>query len=95
MTEHAADAFAHLLNLRNLSGHRDTIGLSDEVIQQFLSTDSNLIAAISEAVSRRVTLSTEFGDDMMKISEPELVKILQSDFINFYAPATVNPYVAL
>jgi len=95
MTEHAADAFAHLQNLRNLSGHRDTIGLSDVVIQQFLSTDSTLSSAISEAVSRRETLCSEFDDDMMNISESELVKILQSDFINFYAPATVNPYVAL
>jgi len=95
MTQHAADAFAHLQNLRGLSSRRETIGLSDDVIQQFISTDSTLSMAISEAVSRRNTLSDEFGEDVMNLSEPELVKVLQSDFINFYAPATVNPYVAL
>jgi acetylornithine/succinyldiaminopimelate/putrescine aminotransferase len=95
MTQHAADAFAHLQNLRGLSSHRETIGLSDDVIQQFISTDSTLNMAIFEAVSRRNTLSDEFGEDVMNLSEPELVKVLQSDFINFYAPATVNPYVAL
>ena len=95
MTQYAADAFAHLQNLRNLSGHRDTIGLTDEVIHQFLSTDTTLGMAISEAVTRRNTLEDEFGNDLMKLSESELVKELQSDFINFYAPATVNPYVAL
>lgn len=95
MTQHAADAFAHLQNLRDLTGHRETIGLSNEVIHQFLSSDPNLGIAITEAVSRRHSLLDEFGEDVMNSSEPELIKSLQSDFINFYAPATVNPYVAL
>ena len=29
------------------------------------------------------------------MSEEELVTILQDDYVNFYAPATVNPYVAI
>ena len=95
MPQHAADAFAELGSIRNLSGHRDTVGLPDEVIRQFLSSDSTLATAISEAISRRKTLELEFGEIMMSLPESELVEKLQSDFINFYAPATVNPYVAL
>ena len=95
MTQHGADAFAHLEHIRSVSGLRETTGLSDDVIRKFISIDPNLTAAISEAVTRRDTLFAEFGEHMMNISESELIKILQSDFINFYAPATVNPYVAL
>ena len=95
MTQHAVDAFAHLQSLRNLSGHRDTVGLTDDVIQNFLSSDSTLGMAITEAVARRNHLKDEFGNDLLNLSESDLVKELQSDYINFYAPATVNPYVAL
>ena len=31
----------------------------------------------------------------MLTDEPELVAQLQEDYVNFYAPATVNPYIAL
>ena len=40
----------------------------------------------SEAAQRRVNLMTD---------EVELVSTLQEDYVNFYAPATVNPYIAL
>ena len=95
MTERAADAFAELESLRNLSGHRDTVGLPDEVIRQFLTSDSTLAAAIFEGITRRESLTDEFGEHMLSLPESELVEKLQFDFINFYAPATVNPYVAL
>ena len=49
----------------------------------------------AEAIERQKALSEEFGVDMMSLPESQLVPILQADFINFYAPATVNPYVAL
>ena len=77
MTQHAVDAFAHLQNLRNLSGHRDTVGLTDDVIQNFLSSDSTLEMAINEAVSRRNHLKDEFGNDLLNLSESDLVKELQ------------------
>ena len=95
MTVLVTDAFTHLESLRNPAIHRDTVGLKDSVIRQFLSHDDGLAMAISEAVARRDTLSQEFGEEMMNLPESELVKILQSDYINFYNPATVNPYVAL
>ena len=95
MTQSAAVAFAQLSSLREHSPHRETVGMKDEVIHQFLASDPTLAAAIGEALERREALSNEFGDDMLSMPESELSPILQSDFINFYAPATVNPYVAL
>ena len=95
MTQSTVQAFALLEQLRNLAPHRDTIGMSDHMIQHFLSFDSNLALAIEEAVDRQKELSMEFGTDMMSLPESELIPMLQKDFINFYAPATVNPYLSL
>ena len=95
MTQSTVQAFSQLLNLRSLAPDRDTVGMSDEMIKHFLSIDAHLGMAIEEAIERQKALSEEFGVDMMSLPESELVPILQADFINFYAPATVNPYVAL
>ena len=78
MSTLVADAFAHLESLRNPAIHRDTVGLKDSVIRQFLSHDEGLSSAIAEAVARRDILSQEFGEEMMTLPESELVKILQS-----------------
>jgi len=95
MTQSTVQAFSQLLNLRSLAPDRDTVGMSDEMIKDFLSIDAHLGMAIEEAIERQKALSEEFGVDMMSLPESQLVPILQADFINFYAPATVNPYVAL
>tara|TARA_B100000497_G_C7475700_1_gene292586 strand:+ start:285 stop:605 length:321 start_codon:yes stop_codon:yes gene_type:complete len=95
MTQSTLQAFSKLLNLRNLAPNRDTVGMSDQMIKHFLSIDAHLSMAIEEANERQKVLSGEFGMEMMSLPESELVPILQADFINFYAPATVNPYVAL
>ena len=95
MTQSTVQAYSQLLNLRSLAPDRDTVGMSDEMIKDFLSIDAHLGMAIEEAIERQKALSEEFGVDMMSLPESQLVPILQADFINFYAPATVNPYVAL
>jgi acetylornithine/succinyldiaminopimelate/putrescine aminotransferase len=95
MTQSTVQAFSQLLNLRSLAPDRDTVGMSDQMIKEFLSIDAHLGTAIEEAIERQKALSEEFGVDMMSLPESQLVPILQADFINFYAPATVNPYVAL
>ncbi len=95
MTQSTVQAFTQLQNLRSLAPDRDTVGMSDHMIKHFLSIDAHLGKAIAEAVERQKELSMEFGNEMMSLPESELVPILQADFINFYAPATVNPYVAL
>jgi acetylornithine/succinyldiaminopimelate/putrescine aminotransferase len=75
--------------MRSRSGEQLTVGLSDDVIAKFCTSDNNLVRAIGEASSLFESLPS------MQADEATLVEELQSDFINFYAPETVNPYVAL
>ena len=85
------DILALLSQMRDASGARETIGLPDDVILDFSSRDASLIQAINEAAEKQ----SQFSSDELMMSEGDLVAHLQSDFINFYAPATVNPYVAI
>ena len=86
-----ADVLALLNQMRAASGEAETVGLPDSVILDFASRDSTIVRAIEEASSKQNQLSS----DELMMDEGELVKHLQADFVNFYAPATVNPYVAL
>ncbi|MBT60658.1 MAG: lysine 6-aminotransferase [Euryarchaeota archaeon] len=86
---------ATLHHLRSLSSGVDTVGLSDEVIAKFCGMNSHLVSAIEQAMLRYNELTEEFGADAMKHTESDMSEWLQSDYINFYAPATVNPYIAL
>ncbi len=92
---HPQDALAHLHNLRSRTGEMDTKGLSDEVIAKFCDFDPKLTQAIHEATERFEEIVSEFGEGMLQHDEAAIVEDLQSDFVNFYAPATVNPYIAL
>ena len=85
------DILALLSQMRDASGPRETVGLPDDVILDFSSRDASLIQAINEAAEKQ----SQFSSDELMMSEGDLVEHLQSDFINFYAPATVNPYVAI
>ena len=91
----AEDGLTALKEIRNNSGNMDTIGLSDEVILKFCKLDSNLLQAISEGLNNHRELRNRLGDEVMLANEVDLVSNLQDDFVNFYAPATVNPYVAM
>ena len=72
-----------------------TQGLSDDTIRQFCEIDPNLVRAIEEAASQFDALIEEMGADTISQDESELISSLQSDYINFYSAATINPYVAL
>ena len=89
------EALHALAEIRQNSGKMDTIGLSDEEISRFCQTDENLFNAISEGLVNHVALRNRLGDDIMMADEAELITNLQEDYVNFYAPATVNPYIAL
>jgi len=84
-----------LHRLRALSGPKETVGLSDDVISDFCGTDAELVQAIHEAGEVHDTLMNEFGQDIMSLPEAELIKHLQSDYVNFYSAATVNPYIPI
>ena len=86
-----ADVIAMLEQMRAASGDAVTIGLPDDVISDFASRDSSLRLAIEEGLSKQ----SEIAAFMLKQDETTLVSLLQEDFVNFYAPATVNPYVAI
>ena len=82
-------------NIRKNSGKADTIGLRESEISKFLSSDSSLVTAIDEAHDYHLKIREEFGADLLLKSEASLIKDLQSGFVNFYKPATVNQYIAI
>ena len=71
------------------------MGLTDEIITRFCATDAQLVQAINEASTAHQALVEEFGMDVMALPESELIPHLQEDYVNFYAPATVNPYIPI
>ena len=85
------DVIAILDRMRASSGKADTIGLSNDVVLDFASRDNTLIQAIEEANIKQ----KEFSSEHLMMAESDLVSHLQEDFVNFYAPATINPYVAV
>ena len=91
----ASEALEALAEIRNNSGKMDTIGLTDDVIAKFCQLDDKLLQAINEGVTNHQNLRNSLGNEMMLTDETELVSFLQEDYVNFYAPATVNPYIAL
>ena len=84
-----------LHHIRSVVGSIDTPGLTDEEIVSFLSTDLSLERAIDEAHLRHQHMANEYPDLYVGSAETELIATLQEGFVNFYNPATVNPYVAL
>ncbi|MDP6869966.1 MAG: aminotransferase class III-fold pyridoxal phosphate-dependent enzyme [Candidatus Poseidoniaceae archaeon] len=86
-----ADALSLLEQMRTTSGNSVTKGLPNDVILDFSSRDDTLIQAIEEAAVKHST----FDEKLLLMDENDLVEFIQKDFINFYASATVNPYVAL
>ncbi|MDP6639931.1 MAG: aminotransferase class III-fold pyridoxal phosphate-dependent enzyme, partial [Candidatus Poseidoniaceae archaeon] len=54
-----------------------------------------LVAAVKEAIAAHSALILEFGAEHLMRDESDLVDQTQADLINFYAPATVNPYIAI
>ena len=91
----ASEALEALAEIRNNSGKMDTIGLSDDVIAKVCQLDVKLLQAINEGATNHQNLRNSLGSEMMLTDETELVSFLQEDYVNFYAPATVNPYIAL
>jgi acetylornithine/succinyldiaminopimelate/putrescine aminotransferase len=84
-----------LENIRNNSGDVETIGLSDSEILKFVEIDIKLQSAIGEAHSYHLQLQDEVGLDKLMMNEKSLVEELQQGIVNFYAPATVNQYIAI
>ena len=91
----ANGALEKLHEIRNNSGLMDTKGLPDNIIEKFCDLDKNLVIAIDQGLQYHHELRKTIGSELMNMDESKLVVELQSDIVNFYAPATINPYVAL
>jgi len=89
------DYLSKLENIRNNSGDAKTVGLLDSEILKFVETDTKLQGAIVEAHSYHLQLQNEIGLDKLMMDEKSLVEDLQQGIVNFYAPATVNQYIAI
>ena len=95
MNKDSEASFSKLEDIRRNSGKSDTSGLLDSEISRFISLDSNLVIAIDQAYSYHLELREELGLDTLMQDESSLIKNLQSGFVNFYKPATVNQYIAI
>ena len=82
-----------LAELRAFGGDRLTNGLPDDVIEEAIGSFPELGEAIHQAVAQHRTLRNDWAE--LSGGEQELVEFLQQDYVNFYTPATVNPYVPL
>ena len=87
--------FLKLEEIRKNSGDSDTKGLLNSEILSFLSLDSSLKEAIIQAHEYHLHLRQILGNNVLMQSEKSLISSLQEGFVNFYASATINPYVAI
>jgi len=95
MSQDSQSVLSMLGDIRSASGGMTTVGLSDKVIAKFATLDEILVAAVKEAIAAHSALILEFGAEHLMRDESDLVDQTQADLINFYAPATVNPYIAI
>ncbi len=80
-----------LRSIREASGARKTVGLTDEQLAPF-SGDPLLQEAVDRAVEAHAEL---VASGLASLPEEDLVRRVQADFVNFYDAEAVNPYVAL
>ena len=83
-----------LQELRHYGGSRVTEGLTDALIAQFLESDPTLGVAIEQALASHRCLRYDHSA-LLAMDEAAAVTAVQDDYVNFYAPETVNPYIAL
>ena len=84
-----------LHEMRSKVGQAITTGLEDSELLFFLERDDKLAQAIEDAHAALHGIEKEFGSSYIARAELDMITDLQSGFVNFYNPATVNPYVAL
>lgn len=86
-------AIDKLKEMAQYCGTRQTEGLSLQVISEFLKTDQHLSEAIDEAWSTHQSLRSS-DSEFLKLTEQEQLTQAQSDYVNFYDPYSINPYMA-
>lgn len=83
-----------LNSIRNSAGKAFTRGLPDADIRRFLARDKDLARAIEAAAENRRALSAA-GEDLFRMEEKALCRLLQKRILNFYSAPSINPYAPL
>lgn len=83
-----------LQKIRATSGTSRVDGLTDETIATFLAHDEDLATAIEWAGTAFDALVSE-RPELVALDEEALINRLQADYVNFYSPNALNPFVAL
>ena len=63
--------------VRSKSGNANTTGLNDNFIEKFSKLDPSLSQAVDEAVINQNNLINDFGSDVLKMDEQDLISKLQ------------------
>lgn len=86
-----------LEKLREMSGfckEKRTQGLTEEQISHFAKLDPKLGEAVDEAYEYHQELRKKH-QTLLGMPEAEQIKLIQEDYVNFYDPYAVNPYISL
>ena len=83
-----------LQHLRDRSGARRTVGLSDATVAAHADRDPRLGQAARAAVAAREALPPELAE-VVALDEADAVAAAQEGFLNFYPQDAVNPYIPL
>lgn len=86
------DTLKILSEMRRQSGKRETEGLSDDVLKEFLASDPHLGLAIERGSARRAEWVAAYPE-IAKLGEAEMIEKLQAGYVNFYPADQRNPYV--
>ena len=85
---------AKLKEMRDFSGLRDTVGLTDATLESLSRDFPELVTAVNKAHELWSCFKLEYPT-WFKMKEAELVAFLQEQYVNFYKEDAINPYVAL
>ena len=80
--------------IRASSGPAWTTGLSNDIIETFLACDPRLAQTIEAAATNRERMRASH-DDLFRMAERDLCRLLQGRILNFYPAPSINPYVPL
>jgi acetylornithine/succinyldiaminopimelate/putrescine aminotransferase len=86
------DIIKKLNMLRENVSSRQTLGLTDDTIQECAARSPELVRAVDEAVAAQKQLIAEFPD-LAKLPEKDLIRTLHNGYVNFYPEDQSNPYV--
>ncbi len=86
------DTLKLLSDMRINSGKRQTDGLGDAVLREFMTSDPRLAKAVERGVATRAEWVKAYPD-IAKLGESEMIDALQAGYVNFYPADQRNPYV--